>query len=67
LTSGETVACAYCDFPNHFGFFLPLAGITTVRQIRENAFGIRATGRLNKLYIELLKDNTEWPRRAGTT
>ena len=25
IESGETVACAYADFPNHFGFFLPLA------------------------------------------
>ncbi len=33
LASGETVACAYADFPNHFGFFLPLAGITTVKQV----------------------------------
>ena len=24
LASGETVACAYRDFPDHFGFFLPL-------------------------------------------
>ena len=46
--------------PNHFGFFLPLAGITTVAQIRENAFDIRATGRLNRLYVELLKDNPDW-------
>ena len=60
LTSGETVACDYADFPNHFGFFLPLAGISTVRQISENAFDIRATSRLNKLYVELLKDNPEW-------
>lgn len=60
LTSGETVACAYKDFPDHFGFFLPLAGITTVRQISENAFDIRATSRLNRLYVELLKDNPEW-------
>jgi hypothetical protein len=60
LASGETVACAYADFPNHFGFFLPLAGITTVRQIRESSFDIRATGRLNRLYVELLKDNPEW-------
>ena len=60
LTSGETVACAYKDFPDHFGFFLPLAGITTVKQIRENSFDIRATGRLNRLYVELLKDNPEW-------
>ncbi len=31
LSSGETVACNYKDFPDHFGFFLPLAGITTVK------------------------------------
>jgi len=44
LTSGETIACRYTDFPDHFGFFLPLAGISTVKQIRESAFDIRATG-----------------------
>jgi hypothetical protein len=60
LASGETVACAYADFPDHFGFFLPLAGITTVKQVRESSFDIRATSRLNRLYIELLKDNPEW-------
>ena len=60
LESGETVACAYADFPDHFGFFLPLAGITTVRQIRDSSFDIRATGRLNRLYVELLKDNPDW-------
>ncbi|MEI7670377.1 MAG: DNA methyltransferase, partial [Pseudomonadota bacterium] len=60
ITSGETVACEYKDFPNHFGFFLSLAGITTVKQIKENAFDIRATSRLNRLYVELLKDNPSW-------
>jgi len=60
LGSGETVACAFRDFPDHFGFFLPLAGISTVRQISENAFDIRATSRLNRLYVELLKDNPDW-------
>ena len=54
------VSCVYKDFPDHFGFFLPLAGITTVRQIAENSFDIRATSRLNRLYVELLKDNPEW-------
>jgi hypothetical protein len=63
LISGQTVACAFKDFPDHFGFFLPLAGITTVSQISENAFDIRATSRLNRLYVELLKNNPEW----GTT
>lgn len=60
LSSGETVACAFKDFPDHFGFFLPLAGISTVRQISENSFDIRATSRLNRLYVELLKDNPKW-------
>jgi hypothetical protein len=49
LTSGETVACAYADFPNHFGFFLPLAGITTYKQFRDSSFDNRATSRLNRL------------------
>jgi hypothetical protein len=60
LTNGETVASAFKDFPDHFGFFLPLAGITVVRQISENAFDIRATSRLNRLYVELLNDNPDW-------
>ena len=64
LADGETVACEYAKFSDHFGFFLPLAGITTVKEIRENAFDIKATSRLNKLYIELLKDNAEWGTAA---
>lgn len=54
------VVCTYKDFPNHFGFFLALAGISTVKQIRESSFDIKATGRLNRLYLELLKDNPKW-------
>jgi hypothetical protein len=60
LDTGETVACAYRAFPDHFGFFLPLAGISTVKAIRESAFDIKATGRLNKLYVKLLEENPEW-------
>jgi len=60
ITTGETIACRYTDFPDHFGFFLPLAGISTVKQIRESAFDIRATSRLNRLYVELIKDNPDW-------
>ena len=60
LADGETVACDYAAFSDHFGFFLPLAGITTVKQIRENSFDIKATSRLNRLYVELLKENPAW-------
>jgi len=60
LENGETVACTYEAFPDHFGFFLPLAGISTVKQLRDSSFDIRATSRLNRLYVELLKDNPDW-------
>jgi hypothetical protein len=60
LSSGETIACAYADFPNHFGFFLPLAGISTIQEIKDNPVDVRATGRMNKLYVELLRENPDW-------
>ena len=60
ILSGETVVCEYADFHNYFGFFLSLANITTVKQIRESAFDIKATSRLNKLYVELLQHNPDW-------
>ena len=59
LNSGEILACSLKDL-EEFGFFLPLANITTVREIRNSSFDIKATGRLNKLYIELLKHNSDW-------
>jgi hypothetical protein len=62
LIGGETIACAYKDFPNHFGFFLPLAGISTIKEIRDNPVDVRATSRLNKLYVELLNENPEWAK-----
>jgi hypothetical protein len=59
-TDDGPISCHYADFPNQFGLFLPLAGITTVKQLRESSFDIRATSRLNRLYVELLKDNPGW-------
>jgi hypothetical protein len=60
LVGGETIACNYPDLVQYFGFFLPLAGIAPVQEIKNNPIDVRATGRLNKLYVELLKDNPEW-------
>lgn len=61
LTSDDSpIVCKYEDFPNHFGLFLALAGISTVKQIRESSFDIRATSRLNRLYVELLQTNPDW-------
>lgn len=62
LASGETIACAFEDFPNHFGFLLPLAGISTIKEIKDNPIDVRATGRLNKLYVELLRENPAWAK-----
>ncbi|WP_430913030.1 class I SAM-dependent DNA methyltransferase [Methylobacterium sp. sgz302541] len=60
LTSGEVLACSYNDFADHFGFFLPLAGISTVKEIKNNPIDVKATGRLNRLYVELLRENADW-------
>src|SRR5271157_2900513 len=64
LSSGETVTSEYRDFARHFGFFLPLAGISTIKEIKDNPIDVRATGRLNKLYVELLKENPEWATQS---
>lgn len=64
LSTGDAVACKYTDLPRHFGLLLPLAGISTVRQIKDNPIDIRATNRLNKLYLELLKENPDWESEA---
>ncbi len=62
LISGETISTDFVDFPNHFGFFLPLAGISTIKEIKDNPIDVRATGRLNKLYVELLRENPDWAK-----
>jgi hypothetical protein len=60
LIGGDVIACAYADLPRQFATFLPLAGISTVKEIKNNPIDVKATGRLNKLYVELLKDNPDW-------
>ena len=67
LNNGETLDCAYAELPNHFGFLLPLAGITTNKEIKNNPIDIKATGRLDKLYVELLQDerNKDWANEDG--
>ena len=64
FVSGDVLSTPYADLPSHFAFFLPLAGISTVTEIKDNPIDIRATGRLNKLYVELLKENPDWATAA---
>ena len=64
LASGDTIACDDVDFPNHFGFLLPLAGISAIQEIKDNPIDVRATiyigrrfkndtERLEKLYTKM--------------
>lgn len=62
LATEDAIACDFSELPDHFGFFLPLAGISTIREIKDNPIDVRATGRLNKLYVELLRENPEWAK-----
>ncbi len=64
LISGEPLTSPFPKFADHFAFFLALAGISTVKEIKENPIDVKATGRLNKLYVELLKNNPDWATDA---
>ena len=58
------LVCDYGKLGDYFGYFLGLAGISAVKAIRENAFDIKATGRLNRLYVELIRHNPGWDAAA---
>jgi hypothetical protein len=60
----EAIACDFARLPDHFAFFLPLAGISTIKEIKDNPIDVRATGRLNKLYVELLREDADWAKPA---
>ncbi len=60
LKTGDVCNFTLPELPEHFGFFLPLANIERVGEISESAVDIRATARLNRLYMELIKANPDW-------
>lgn len=64
LATGDVIACTYTDLPNHFVFFWPLAGLSKTKQLSESEFDVRATLRLNKLYVTLRSDNSNWSTRS---
>ena len=57
LHTGDVIACAYQDLPNHFVFFWPIAGLSKTKQLCESEFDVRATLRLNALYTTGRFDN----------
>lgn len=60
LATGDVLSCNWNVFENHFSFFFPLAGISTLQAIKDNPIDVQATSRLNRLYMELLQNNPEW-------
>ena len=60
LNSGDLLICQYKDLPNNFSFFLSLFGFSSLANVKESSFDIRATSRFNRLYVQLLKDNPQW-------
>ena len=64
-TTGDCRTFPLAELDRHFGLFLPLAGISAVRQIKDNPIDVKAVGRLNKLYVELLRENPDWAGRRS--
>lgn len=63
LSGTDTVACSFAEFPDHFGLFLPLAGISYTKELKETELDRRAASRLQRLYLTLLQDNPDWANR----
>lgn len=69
LPTGEAIAADHARLSEHLDFLLLLAGISTIQEIKDNPVDVRATGRLNKLHAELLREKPDWAddvRRACT-
>jgi len=60
LKTGEGLFCELHSLGDHFGFFLPIAGIDRYEIADENPVDIKATGRLAKLYDALVAENPSW-------
>ncbi|MDA8889055.1 BREX-1 system adenine-specific DNA-methyltransferase PglX [Hellea sp.] len=60
LKTGDHLACDFRKIGEEFTFFLPLAGIYFTAEIKNQDIDVKATARLNKLYMELLKENPDW-------
>lgn len=60
LKTGDHLACDFEKLGEEFTFFLPLAGIYFTAEIKNQEIDVKATARLNKLYMELLRENPDW-------
>ena len=60
LKTAEQLVCEFAKLGDEFMFFLPLAGIYFTAEIKNQAVDVKATARLNRLYMELLRENPDW-------
>lgn len=56
----ETIHSDFDKLNDHFDFFLPLAGIDKYKAVEENKADIKAAGRLQKFYNEIMQINEGW-------
>ena len=64
MISGDEISCSYLQLADHFTQLLPLAGINISRDSGNSAVDIKASGRLNQLHAQLLRDNPDWAGRS---
>ena len=64
MVTGNKISCAYLELEEHFTKLLPLAGINMSRDAGNSVVDIKASGRLNQLHTQLLRDNPDWATRG---
>ena len=64
LATGDEISCSYLQLADHFTKLLPLAGINISRDAGDSVVDIKASGRLNQLHAQLLRDNPDWAGRS---
>jgi hypothetical protein len=56
----ETLHIAFDKLTDRFDFFLPLAGFESYAGVKENQADVKASGKLSKLYDEIVAQNPGW-------
>lgn len=60
LKADDSIFCAFDEFDDRFGFFLPLAGYSRYKAAEENPIDVKAANKLSRLYDALIAENPDW-------
>lgn len=60
VVTGNTAYSDYSDIYDHVEFLLPLAGISYTKELQDTKLDRSAARHLQKLYLDLLRDNPDW-------